>query len=128
MTGKNLYHLGLASGKVSYYALCGLPILARSLPVFEREFSNYQCGKVYRRMSETGQMLEAIDRNYAHHSAEARRFYDERLNPIGGMQRFCDQLVALAGVKEAERVPASSSGPNLLRGHTRAWTKRNALG
>jgi hypothetical protein len=82
-TGNNIYHLGFASGKVSYYALCGLPILARSLPVFEREFSKYSCGKIYQRLADTGPLLEEMSRNYQHHSRE-RCAYHERLNPVNG--------------------------------------------
>jgi hypothetical protein len=95
-TAKNLYHLGLSSGKISYYALCGLPILARSLPVFEREFSNYQCGKTYRRLAETGTLLEEMSRDYDNYSRESKRFYDKRLNPVDGMNKFCDRLMELA--------------------------------
>jgi len=95
-TGENIHHLGFASGKISYYALCGLPILARSLPVFEREFSNFKCGKIYRRLSETGKLLEELTRDYDDYSKESRRFYDERLNPMSGMQKFCDRLMDLA--------------------------------
>jgi hypothetical protein len=95
-TGNNLYHLGFASGKVSYYALCGLPILARPLPVFEREFSRYQCGKIFRRLAETGSLLDEMSRDYEHYSREAVRFYNERLNPVVGMENFCDRLMELA--------------------------------
>jgi hypothetical protein len=94
-TDDNMYYLGLSSGKVSYYAMCGLPILARSLPVFEREFFQYDCGKVFRRLAETGELLAQMDQNYSYHSNEARRFYRERLDPVSGMQRFCDQLINL---------------------------------
>lgn len=95
-TGENVHHLGLSSGKVAYYALCGLPILARALPVFEREFAAYDCGRVYRRLAETGPLLAELDARYAHHARESRRFYAERLNPVPGMQAFCDRLLALA--------------------------------
>jgi hypothetical protein len=95
-TGDNLRHLGFASGKISYYALCGLPILARPLPVFEREFSRYKCGKIYHRLSETGDLLDAMKSDYENYSMESRRFYDERLNPLDGMEKFCDALIELA--------------------------------
>jgi len=98
-TGANVYHLGLSSGKVAYYAMCGLPILARSLPVFDREFANYKCGKVYQKLAETGPLLEEMNSNYASYSDEARRFYRERLNPVEGMHKFCNYLLDLA-VKE----------------------------
>jgi hypothetical protein len=95
LTGKNLYHLGLASGKVSYYALCGLPILARALPVYDREFAVYRCGKTYRLSSETGRLLEEMDSAYAVYSKESRRFFDERLNPVPGITEFCRRLLAV---------------------------------
>ena len=95
-TGTNLYHLGFASGKVSYYALCGLPMLARPLPVFAREFSRYKCGKIYHRLSETGDLLEEMRRDYESYSMESKRFYDERLNPLDGMDKFCNRLMDLA--------------------------------
>jgi hypothetical protein len=99
-TGNNLYHLGFASGKVSYYALCGLPMLARPLPVFEREFARYKCGKIYYRLSETGKLLEEMARDYENYSMESKRFYDERLNPKEGMEKFCNRLVDLARAAE----------------------------
>ena len=95
-SGNNLYNLGFASGKISYYALCGLPILARPLPVFEREFARYKCGKIYYRLSETGNLLEEMGRDYKNYSMESKRFYNERLNPLDGMNNFCDQLMDLA--------------------------------
>ncbi len=95
-TGKNLYHLGFASGKISYYALCGLPMLARPLPVFEREFSSYKCGKIYYRLSDTGELLEEMSRDYETYRRESQRFYEERLNPVHGMNKFCDRLMDFA--------------------------------
>jgi hypothetical protein len=95
-TGKNLYHLGFASGKISYYALCGLPMLARPLPVFEREFSSYKCGKIYYRLSDTGELLEEMSRDYETYRRESQRFYEERLNPVDGMNKFCDRLMDFA--------------------------------
>lgn len=95
-TGNNLYHLGFASGKISYYALCGLPMLARPLPVFEREFSSYKCGKIYRRLAETGALLQEMSQDYDSYSRESKRFYHERLNPVNGMGKFCDRLMDLA--------------------------------
>ena len=95
MTGRNLHHLGLSSGKIAFYAMCGLPILARSLPVFEREFARYECGRIYHRLAETGRLLTEMERSYEHHRAEARRFYRERLDPSEGVARFSDRMLSL---------------------------------
>lgn len=95
-TYKNLYYLGFSSGKVANYALCGLPILARSLPVFEREFAQFKCGKTYTRIAETGELLSEMGKDYASYSEGARRFYRERLDPSDGVRHFCDELMKLA--------------------------------
>jgi glycosyltransferase involved in cell wall biosynthesis len=94
---KNIYHLGYASGKVSTYAMCGLPILARTLPVFERVFQSYQCGMLYQDPAQTGLLLQVILESYDDYRREARRFYCEQLDPRVPMQVYCDRLLELTG-------------------------------
>jgi hypothetical protein len=115
-TGRNVVHLGLASGKVSYYALCGLPILARTLPVYEREFAQYDCGRIYRQPGDTGRILAELDSGYEHHRQEALRFYRERLNPVPGLSALIARINALA---EAGASPSSggSRAASPVHGH-----------
>ena len=94
-SGQNIFHMGFSSGKVAYYAMCGLPIIASSLPVYQREFANYNCGCVYKRIGDIGDLLIELDKNYEIHSIAARKFYKERLNPIASINRFCDRLIRL---------------------------------
>ncbi len=94
-TGLNLYHIGRASGKVSYYALCGLPLLARSLPVFETDFTTYGCGLTYTRLSETGELLSMIDNNYEFYSNGVLRYYTDVLEPTESMRYFVERLTWL---------------------------------
>jgi hypothetical protein len=94
-TGKNIFHMGFSSGKVAHYAMCGLPVIASSLPVFQREFKNYDCGRTYNDPAETGAILTMLDKDYSFHSRESKRFYDERLHPQKPMDIFCDRLIAL---------------------------------
>lgn len=94
-SGKNIRHIGLSSGKVAHAALCGLPLLTTDLPVFRREFAAYRCGETYSSVSQSGALLEKMDADYATYSSEARRFYDERLDPRGPMAEFCDGLEGL---------------------------------
>ncbi|WP_462327119.1 glycosyltransferase [Desulfobaculum sp.] len=100
-SGKNITHIGFSSGKVGWYALCGLPILASALPVFTREFTRYGCGRIYEQACETGRLLTEMDRDYAFHSQESQRFYDERLDPAPGLAAFCDRLEALLAQEAA---------------------------
>lgn len=94
-TGKNIFHMGFSSGKVAHYAMCGLPVIASPLPVFQREFKNYDCGRTYNDPAETGAILTMLDKDYSFHSRESKRFYEERLDPQKPMDIFCDRLIAL---------------------------------
>ena len=93
--GKNIYHLGLSSGKIAYYAMCGLPILASNLPVFEKEFARFHCGITYSRLSETGDILTLLDRDYESFRRGSIRFYQERLNPVESIKQFCNRLLEI---------------------------------
>ena len=96
-TGKNIYHMGFSSGKVAYYAMCGLPIIGSALPVYRREFAKYNCGRVYKRIGDIGDLLIELDQNYDIHSHGAKRFYQERLNPVEPMNKFCNRLIGIDG-------------------------------
>jgi glycosyltransferase involved in cell wall biosynthesis len=91
----NMRHIGLSSGKVSYYAMCGLPILASALPAYCKAFTEYHAGAVYYRLADSGEMLAQLDSNYAFHSAESRRWYDEILNPTRSLVAIRDRLIHL---------------------------------
>ncbi|MCC6488903.1 MAG: hypothetical protein IT364_15495 [Candidatus Hydrogenedentes bacterium] len=95
-TGKNILHMGLSSGKVGYYSLCGLPMLASGIPVFRREFSEYRCGEVYSSIGQTGDLLQRMDIEYQTYRAESLRFYRERMDPTQGIRAFCERLRAVA--------------------------------
>ena len=95
-TGKNIYHMGLSSGKIGYYSLCGLPMLASDIPVFRREFSEYRCGEVYTSIGQTGDLLRQMDAEYDTYRAESLRFYRERMDPTKGIHTFCERLKAIA--------------------------------
>ena len=75
--------------------MCGLPMLVRPLPVFEREFSRYHCGKIYHRLADSGDLLQEMWRDYETFSSGAKRFYQERLNPQAAMEEFCSRLLQL---------------------------------
>jgi glycosyltransferase involved in cell wall biosynthesis len=97
-SGKNIYHIGHSSGKVAFYAMCGLPIIASDLPVYRMAFAKYDCGKIYQRVSSIFQILRQLDENYEHHSRESKKFYEECLNPVEPMKRFRDRLCEVLGI------------------------------
>jgi glycosyltransferase involved in cell wall biosynthesis len=97
-SGKNIYHIGHSSGKVAFYAMCGLPIIASDLPIYRTAFAKYDCGKVYERVKSICEILPKLDENYEHHSRESKKFYGECLNPVEPMKRFGDHLCEVLGI------------------------------
>lgn len=96
MSYQNIYNIGMSSGKAAYAAMCGLPMIASALPTYSQLFDEVKCGAVYSRVGEIPNLLDLLDSNYSFHSREARRFYDELLNPTEGIARFCQEVVKLA--------------------------------
>ena len=98
-SGKNIFHMGLSSGKVAYYAMCGLPMIGSALPVYKREFKRYNCGLIYERIAEIGDLLEELDQNYEQYSVGAKYFYEKKLNPIEPMNSFVNRLLKVCKIE-----------------------------
>lgn len=91
----NTLHMGFASGKVGYFAMCGVPLLTSDLPVYRREFAEYRAGYCYSAIAEIPELLVRIRDNRALHASESRRFYDERLNPQRGIAAFARRMAEI---------------------------------
>jgi hypothetical protein len=94
---KNVENMGLSSGKAAYAAMCGRPMVASEMPTYRELFGKFDCGATYRRLAEIPDILDTLSRNYSHHCREARRCYDEAMNPVSGIRDFCrafDELVS----------------------------------
>lgn len=94
-TGDNLKHIGLSSGKISYYAMAGLPVLARSLPSTDRVLEAGGFGASYAKLADSAGALQRILASRDAMGRAARRFYEERLDPSIRVSRYCDRLLAL---------------------------------
>lgn len=94
--GENLRSIGLASGKIAYYAMCGLPILARYQPSLAPIIEGHHIGRCYKRLSETGDLIREILENQAQLGNHSRDFYLQQLAPAQHIGPFCDALEALA--------------------------------
>lgn len=95
-SGQNVQHIGFSSGKVGYYAMCGLPMLLSGIPVFTTYAPQYGFGEVYHSVTETGVLLERMDAAYNGYSAGSRRFYDACLNPGKALDAFAARVGELA--------------------------------
>ncbi len=95
MHGKNIYHIGLASGKIADYACFGLPTICTRLPGTEAYMKQYKCGECIEDLCDFPAMVKAIQNKYDIYSAGARRFFSERLDPVKPMATFVEEINGL---------------------------------
>ena len=95
ITGDNLKYLGFSSGKIAYYAMCGLPILSRKLENTSEVLNQEGLGASYNRLSESGFALDHIFENLETMSRNARNFYRTHLSPCMKMNTFVERLLRL---------------------------------
>ena len=93
--GDNFRYMGLSSGKISYYAMCGLPILTSAVPSLERLVKDHNLGRSYRLLADSGRLVQEILENRESLSNSSRRFYERQLSPETPVSDFCDKLLAL---------------------------------
>jgi len=96
-TYQNIFNIGSASGKAAYAAMCGLPLVTSNLPTYREVFETYRCGAVYETLQGIPEILSALEADYAHHAQEARRYYDEQLDPREGLRNFRTALIKVCG-------------------------------
>lgn len=76
--GKNMQEIGLSSGKFSMYMMLGLPTIVTPCRTYAQLIEKYQFGAVLESAREIEESLAQIDE---HSSREAKRLYDEVLQP-----------------------------------------------
>lgn len=77
-TGKNLLHLGTASGKVSTYLRYGVPVILNDVGLFPAEARRHGFGRVAASPEQIGAQLESCADGA--HAANARRYFAEKLD------------------------------------------------
>lgn len=74
-----------------------LPLVTSNLPTYREVFETYRCGAVYETLQGIPEILSALEADYAHHAQEARRYYDEQLDPREGLRNFRTALIKVCG-------------------------------
>lgn len=75
---KNIYNIGLSSGKIARYLKCGLPVIVSNLPSLAQLVDEYQCGIS---VNTLGQLPIAIDKIISAHqfySANAIHCFNDK--------------------------------------------------
>jgi hypothetical protein len=79
-TMKNIQHIGLSSGKFSYYMKYGIPVITVQQKTYEDLLSEYAFGEHIPSMRQLPTALNRIRTNYQHHRRETRRLFEEKLD------------------------------------------------
>jgi hypothetical protein len=79
-TQKNLLHIGLSSGKFSYFARHGKPVLASDLPCFRKIFARYHNGVCVSSPETIGRTLVEVEPEFERLGMNNRDFFLKRLD------------------------------------------------
>lgn len=78
---KNVYRIGLSSGRFAQYLRCGPPIIApRYLPDLERILSTNKVGELAKDEYDIKNAAEKILKNYSYYQNNAFRYFENYLN------------------------------------------------
>jgi hypothetical protein len=77
---KNIEHIGLASGKFSFYMKYGIPVISFAQKEYDRLLRNYAFGENIDAFDDMPQALRRVRSHYDHHRREACRFFSEKLD------------------------------------------------
>jgi len=100
-TDQNMHFMGLASGKISEYLRCGLPVVASDLPGMADLVRETDCGMVVEDVSKIGSAVTTILKDEAGFGARAEACFHERLaleSQAGELLR----KIALLSAKESD--------------------------
>ena len=74
---KNIYYMGLSSGKISKYLQCGLPVIVSDLPSLRKMVNEYKCGVSINDMNQLEPAIEKIMSDYHKYSENAVNCFNE---------------------------------------------------
>jgi len=91
-TQKNLFHIGLSSGKFAYFARHGKPVITSDLPSYRAVFNRSYSGVCIPKVSALGEILRKHAPQFAKMGRNNRLFFCEQLdfskNVVPIMERF----------------------------------------
>ena len=94
---RNIFTMGLSSGKIAHYLQCGLPVVTTGFPTVRRYVEGYHCGRCVDHVEEVSDALKTILMRYTEYSENAlacfRAEFDLDTYLMAILHRF-DRLIA----------------------------------
>jgi hypothetical protein len=76
---KNIYYMGLSSGKIAQYLKCGLPVIVSNLPLINTMVSQYHCGICVKNFNQIWGGIRKIWTDYQLFRNGAIRCFEENI-------------------------------------------------
>ena len=101
---RNVYNMGLSSGKIAHYLQLGLPIVTSSLPSVQRYVDKYGCGICVDRVDQVGEAVNKILNDYAKYSERALECFQREFNLDPFLNKILKRLnESVVRCKESEK-------------------------
>jgi len=93
-TGKNLQYLGWASGKVSTYFQCGLPVIINQVGLISDDIIKYDLGYVLRKNEKISDVLKHVERiHLLQKKKNCKKFFSQQLD----LNLYKDKILSAVG-------------------------------
>jgi hypothetical protein len=96
-TQKNILHIGLSSGKFSYFARHGKPVLTSDLPTYRKMFHQHDNGRCIPDVKKLGETLITLESRLDEMGKNNARFFLDQLDfaknfpfVVGRIKQFCN--------------------------------------
>lgn len=90
-TGKNIYHIGAASGKFSNFMAAGIPVICNNLPTYINLNSLYDFGFIIENKEELATLLKS-NPDFNNKKRNCYKLFDEILNPEEGLENYINSI------------------------------------
>lgn len=86
-TGKNIFHIGLSSGKFSTYMAANLPTISSALPSYNELNKRYHFGYTVDNSEDICEII-ANERDFGRFRANCKKLYDSELDPEEPIKKY----------------------------------------
>jgi len=91
-TGKNIFNIGLSSGKFSHLMAAGVPAITNNLPTYFELLKKYDFGYIINNEIELQKLLNE-EINFSLKKENCIKLFDEILNPKIDLDRYVENLI-----------------------------------
>lgn len=93
-TGKNIYHIGNASGKFSHFMAAGIPVITNALPTYKNLNVKYNFGFIVENQNELSHLINQ-PQDYSGKNENCKKLFEDVLNPNTSLEYYTNLIATV---------------------------------